>query len=488
MTSFGICFVDTLVAREGPVRRSILYGKACLLRLLLATMVTVGVGGIVAPSANATPGGQLWAKIYNGSSTGSEGANDVAVSPNGSRVFVTGLSYARITGNYDFATVAYDAATGSKLWSKRFNNPDGGYDNAVAVVVSPDGGKVYVAGESEATDARFAIVAYDASIGTKLWATRSTTGTDRTNAFAISPDGATLYTAGGFEGPSSTDYTTAAFDAATGTRLWSKRYDKGGEDQPEAIALTPDGSKLFVTGWSANLGDSTNPSTYYDYATLAYDTSTGARLWVMRYTGTGGVQIDKGYAVGVSEDGTALFVTGESTSSDGDEDVATVSYAASDGAKRWAKRFDGAGHGRDAAFDMSVSGSDVYLYGLTDAGALTGRDYGMWAYDGASGALSWAKRYNGTSNVNEDVANDIGVSPDGTSVFVTGQSAPSDGFLDYTTVASDAATGSRLWVKRYNSTPNTPAYAHALDVSDAGVFVTGQSPYFNYATVAYSTI
>jgi hypothetical protein len=458
--------------------------QARLVRFMLATLLAVSVEGVLARTASAAPGAQLWAKTYNGSSTGSEGANDLAVSPDASRVFVTGLSYSRITGNYDFATVAYDAATGTKLWSKRFNNPDDGYDNAVAVVVSPDGGEVYVAGESEAADANFAIVAYDAATGTKLWAERSMTGTDRTNAFAVSPDGSTLYTAGGFEGPFSTDYTTAAFDAATGSRLWSKRYDKGGEDQPEAIALAPDGSTLFVTGWSS---DATQPGTYYDYATLAYDAATGARHWVQRYTGVGGILIDLAYAIGVSEDGGSVFVTGESTSADGDGDLATVAYDTSAGAKEWARRYDGTGHDRDAGFDMSVSGSDVYISGIT-TGTSTGRDYGMWAYDAASGMLGWAKRYSGESNINDDVANDVGVSPDGSVMYVTGQSAAADGFLDYTTVASDASTGSRLWVQRYNTTPSAFAYAYALGVGGSRVFVTGQSPYYNYATVAYTEI
>jgi hypothetical protein len=74
-------------------------------------------------------------------------------------------------------------------------------------------------------------------------------------------------------------------------------------------------------------------------------------------------------------------------------------------------------------------------------------------------------------------------------VFVTGYSAGSAG-LDYATVAYDAPTGPRLWVKRYNSPANRDDLATTLGVSPGGtmVFVTGLSRglfHYHYATVAY---
>ena len=44
------------------------------------------------------------------------------VSPDGSKVFVTGYSVGSASG-YDYATVAYDASTGSELWVKRYDGP-----------------------------------------------------------------------------------------------------------------------------------------------------------------------------------------------------------------------------------------------------------------------------------------------------------------------------------------------------------------------------
>src|SRR5438093_1572195 len=79
------------------------------------------------------------------------------------------------------------------------------------------------------------------------------------------------------------------------------------------------------------------------------------------------------------------------------------------------------------------------------------------------GAELWAKRYNGTANGDESVwFYALGVSPDGSSVFVTGSSTGSTSGLDYATVSYDASTGAKLWAKRYNGEGNGTDFATAL--------------------------
>jgi hypothetical protein len=55
----------------------------------------------------------------------------MGVSPDGSTVYVSGESEDGSSGS-DYATIAYDASTGSKLWTKRYNGPRNGYDFASA--------------------------------------------------------------------------------------------------------------------------------------------------------------------------------------------------------------------------------------------------------------------------------------------------------------------------------------------------------------------
>ena len=82
-------------------------------------------------------------KIADGPGNGSDAAYSIAVSPGGSRVFVTGASRGNRSGP-DYATVAYSAVTGARLWVQRYNGPGNGSDEAYSVAVSPGGSRVLV--------------------------------------------------------------------------------------------------------------------------------------------------------------------------------------------------------------------------------------------------------------------------------------------------------------------------------------------------------
>jgi DNA-binding beta-propeller fold protein YncE len=192
------------------------------------------------------PGDQLWVSRYNGAGNGADAANDVGVSPDGSKVFVTGMSVGSGTGD-DYATAAYDSATGAQLWVQRYGA--GGDDVPVGLSVSPDGTRLFVA------------------------------GTDGDSNFA-----------------------TIAYDTATGAQLWVEILDGGFEDGARDVAVSPDGSRVFVTGWSSR-------ESGFLFSTVAYDAATGGQLWWTRYNGLRGP--GSAVALGVSPDNSTVFVTGE---------------------------------------------------------------------------------------------------------------------------------------------------------------------------------
>ncbi|MFF4826960.1 PQQ-binding-like beta-propeller repeat protein [Streptomyces sp. NPDC001312] len=200
----------------------------------------------------------------------------MAVSEDGKSVIVTGASSSATT-SVDLATEAYDIATGERLWTDRYDGPGHATDNPYAVTVA--GGKVFVTGNTEGKGTRF-------------------------------------------------DMTTVAYDEATGQRLWVQRYDGKAhyDDTSWGIAVTPDGSKVVITGTSS---DSDAGS---DYVTIAYDTANGDQVWLGRYDGLVG-SLDSGHAIAVdaTKDGVRMFVTGQSSTAGSFDtgveiDTATVAY------------------------------------------------------------------------------------------------------------------------------------------------------------------
>ncbi len=63
------------------------------------------------------------------------------------------------------------------------------------------------------------------------------------------------------------DYDTVAYSAVTGTRLWKAIFDgpAHGGDTPEGLGVSPDGSKVFVTGTSKDGGANDR-----DFVTIAF--------------------------------------------------------------------------------------------------------------------------------------------------------------------------------------------------------------------------
>ena len=185
--------------------------------------------------------------------------------------------------------MAYSAATGRRLWVSRYNGPGNGDDDASAVAVSPDGGTVFVTGRARpdrpvrlrhrglqhrdgqaavgqpvqrprerrrqcaggggeprrghgvrdrGSDGPNGLTDYDgrlqhghrqAVVGQPLRPSRPGNGVDDASAVAVSPDGRTVFVTGSSVGRANVDdYATVAYSAATGRRLWASRYGEAG--------------------------------------------------------------------------------------------------------------------------------------------------------------------------------------------------------------------------------------------------------------------
>ena len=410
----------------------------------------------------------------------------------GSTVYVTGNSYGKGTSSIaDYATVAYNAATGTQLWVARYNGLGNGGGQAESVAVSPSGSTVFVTGFATGTKYSY--------------------------------------------------YATVAYSAATGAQLWVKLYHGsafGGSNEAFSLAVSPNGSTVFVTGQTYNSG-----SPYY--ATIAYNAATGSQLWIRIYHGSGnfGFNAEAGASVAVEslwEHGVCHRarrdlelspttprwpITPPPAPSCGSSSTGT--RAATARPPRWPSVPPGAwcssaditrparalatprlltarplapscgsrSTARSAAptppisVAVSPSGKTVFVTGGVYGGGGEGdEDYATVAYNAATGTQLWVKRYNPDGGTN--YAYSVAVSPTGGTVYVTGGSG--DG---YATIAYNAVTGAQLWVKRYDGTPNyagqpPEALSVAVSPTTGTVFVTGciisvGGSNYDYTTIAY---
>jgi outer membrane protein assembly factor BamB len=468
---------------------------ACCAGLLSAC--TAGPAGAVHHRDEAGPLAQvqLWTSRFGG--PGADYALAIAVSPGGRKVFVTGrMGRSPATNEYlDYATVAYDAATGQRLWVSRYQ----GFrlDNVPsAVAVSPDGSTVYVTGTSQYSGELgigndYATVAYSATTGAQLWVSRyngPANGDHVAMAVAVSPDGGTVFVTGwGHQTASGWDYATIAYDAHTGQQLWLKQYNGSAnkDSTASALAVSPDGRMVFVTGTSIEVKSG------FDYATVAYDARTGAERWISTYNG-GANFSNSATSLRVSPDGGTVFVTGESGIDPYGYDFATVAYDAATGAQRWVSRYNGPGDAIDVARSVAVSpdGRAVYVTGRSDGGPRQ-PDYATIAYNARTGAQEWVRRYNGHGNC-RTIASSVAVGAGGREIFVTGASTPitslpSSCDAGIATIAYSAA-GTQLWLKRVRNGAlyGGLAISRATNtVFVAGSILAGPSSGFDYDTVAY---
>lgn len=378
------------------------------------------------------------------------------VSPDGEVQVVAGTLNST-DNDTDMGIWARETATGSLLWTERWDGPGGWHDDATDVEVGPQGTTAYVTG--------------------KTW-----TSTDQRT-----------------ENKKHYDYATLAFDVGSGQQVWTSLFDGGRADVPLELRVHPEGTHVYVTGMAQD-----PESGEGDYGTVAYDTATGDEAWRSRMDQAEGQDIARGIAI--SPSGDALYVTGKSNDASGSAVAMTVGYDTETGEELWRSVFDNEEFGAtELARDVAVhpNGSQVAV-------ALQEFDDRVVAYDADTGK----QEFNHVWYQGETGPMRLAYAPDGEQVFVTGGQydtleGPANGG-QYRTEAIDTETGESHWVANYDGPGSGKDRPFGLAVAPGGdrIYVTGRSPggsdrfvsgpgendqradegtHDDYATVAYDT-
>jgi hypothetical protein len=315
---------------------------------------------------------------------------------------------------------------------------------------------------------------------------------DRLMKMVMSPDGGRTFVTGASwnDADRAVDMTTVALDTDSGEVLWGVTRGGPHADNPTAIALSPDGSVVYVGG--------VQDQTLEGSLTVAYDATSGEELWASSHGEPG--ELSEVSAIAVHPDGTAVFVTGRSGKRSRVTDVLTLALNPDDGAQMWATTFAGPTEedpgpftsvvDLDAASDiaLSPSGDQAYVSGWTYTGS-NRSSYLLLAYDTTgegAGDLRWAstEEWDGAS---ANFARTVVVSPDGEQLYLVGEQGNTakitGGVLcctqssSFGITAHDGASGSTLWRTTLDGAHGglTVPQAAAIDPSGSTLVVAGRA-------------
>ncbi len=400
------------------------------------------IGAVDALSGNVTP----WDPRADGDVVA------LAVSPDGATVYAGGIFMA-IGNQVRNNIAALETSTGNATaW-----NPDANW-GVLALALSPDGTIVYAAGGFTEIGGwlRNRIAALDALTGNAMAWDPDARGA--VIALAVSPDGTTVYAGGEFAwgeiGGHRRKYI-AALDASTGN---ATAWDPGANGIVYALALSQDGTALYVAGGFTQIGGQVRNNI------AALDAATG-QVTALNPNVDGPV-----YSLAMSPDDTILYVGGPFTSIGGQErnGIAAVNVLTGN-VTAWNPNASGGWllYPYVSSLAVSPDGTTIYAVGVFTSIGGQERNY-IAALDAVTGnATAW--------NPNPDSeVRAVALSADGNTVYVGGDFTSIGGLARKNIASLYASTGNvTAWNPIASGSPYPYVDSLAVSADGSTVYVGG---------------
>jgi len=344
----------------------------------------------------------------------------------GEHIYLLGTVQGENVAEEDFLLMKLDRS-GNTVWVQTYAGP-GDYHDIPADMAFDDQGNIYVTGLSYQSP-----VGVDASDywtmkyspdGSVLWTATHTSelghgdepcGIEVWNNMVF-VSGKSVYVAGP---ATANDYHSEVYNANTGKRIWKHSWNGAGEDrrnEPNDMTLDAGGNMIVV-------GRSSHPT--FDYSIVRYKWDTvyvkpdSIQIVLVfdweRYFNGSGDERDDAYAV-VTNNAGDIYITGESWSSEGFQDITTVKYDKF-GNLKWSHSMNGTNNNRDLPIGIALDSDEYvivagYLWNLESA-----EDYCTMKYT-PGGELVWTtawRNIQGQTNFPKDFVLDSG-----DNIYITG--------------------------------------------------------------------
>ena len=249
-----------VTTRAAALRMSLLTGLTVLLAVL--------AGLVLATSAAAAVGDEVWAKTWKPAGAGRAASPLVTVAPTG-QVFVAGYAVREGRMDSDLFVACYTAA-GKRKWVKYWGGS--GHKNEMPAGIAADAsGSAVVYGSTTGTGAAdWAILKYS-SKGRLLWArTGGVAGDDRPGGITLDGKG-NVYTTTSVFGATTGVWCETVKHSPAGRRLWTRRHESMFGSFGKSNVWY--GGSLYVAAQDS-LGDDPGVVTVIKYS------SAGAEKWI----------------------------------------------------------------------------------------------------------------------------------------------------------------------------------------------------------------